>query len=88
MHAEWNAALDAQSNASADQLEGSRLYFMRVDNSGDFTDAGEPYCTVCSRITMQAGIGEFALWNKNGADVYEIAEYNKLSYEYHTKDRA
>lgn len=86
VHAEWNAALDAQRKASDDQLEGSRLYFMRVDDNGDFTDAGEPYCTVCSRITMQAGIGEFALWNNGGADIYELPEYNRLSYDYYTSD--
>lgn len=85
VHAEWNAALDACANASKDQLEGSRLYFMRVDEYGDFTDAGEPYCTVCSRISMQAGVAEFALWNNNGADIYPIDEYNHISYEYFKK---
>lgn len=87
VHAEWNAVIDALKNASTQQLDDSRLYFMRVDESGDFTDAGEPYCTTCSRFTMAAGIGEFALWNSSGADIYTTAEYNQLSYEYYALDR-
>ncbi len=25
----------------------------------------------------------FALWNNNGADIYPLDEYNRLSYNYH-----
>ena len=87
VHAEWNAAMDTLANASAKEIEGSRLYFMRIDENGGFTDAGEPYCTTCSRVVMQAGIAEFALWNYNGADVYTLSEYNETSYNYYEKDK-
>ena len=80
-HAEWNAVIDAL-RSNADQISGSRLYFMRVDKHGNFTDAGEPYCTTCSRFTMQSGVGEFALWN-NGAEIYTLPEYNEKSYRYY-----
>lgn len=83
VHAEWNAVLDALGQTSHKEVAGSRLYFMRVDTEGHFTDAGEPYCTVCSRIAMQAGVAEFALWNDSGVDVYDLPEYNALSYAYH-----
>lgn len=83
VHAEWSAVIDTLQNVSADQIADSRLYFMRVNDLGDFTDAGKPYCTTCSRFTMQAGIGEFALWNAGGADIYTLPEYNKLSNQYH-----
>lgn len=84
VHAEWNAVLDTVSNASSEQIEGSRLYFMRVDETtGDWTDAGEPYCTTCSRLTMESGIAEFALWNNGGIDIYELPEYNELSYNFY-----
>ncbi len=56
---------------------------MRVDENGKFTDAGEPYCTTCSRFTMESGVGEFALWNDNGADIYTLAEYNQKSCEFY-----
>jgi hypothetical protein len=55
-----------------------------IASNGDFTDAGEPYCTTCSRLTLEAGIGQFALWNDNGADLYNAAEYNKKSYAFFT----
>lgn len=82
IHAEWNAVLDARKN-NPDEIEGSTLYFMRVDEHGDFTDSSEPFCTVCSRIVLQAGIGFFALWNAGMAEIYEAGEYNKASYDYY-----
>lgn len=85
VHAEWNAVIDVLKNAPADELVDSRLYFMRVDENGEFTDAGEPYCTTCSRFTMQAGVAEFALWNSGGVDIYTLPEYNRMSYEYYVK---
>lgn len=80
IHAEWRAVLDA-CKTSADRLAGSVLYFMRINDKGEFTDAGDPFCTVCSRLTMEAGVAEFALYNNNGADIYLLAEYNQKSYE-------
>lgn len=82
VHAEWNAVLDA-CKTHPDEIESSTLYFMRVDEDGNFTDAGEPFCTVCSRLTMQSGVTEFALWNDGKADIYEVGEYNQKSYEYY-----
>lgn len=82
VHAEWNAILDA-CKTNADKIGGSALYFMRVDAQGNFTDAGEPFCTVCSRLTMQSGVKEFALWNGGSADIYEAGEYNQKSYAYY-----
>ena len=88
VHAEWNAVIDALANSQKREIDGSRLYFMRVDEHGNFTDAGEPYCTTCSRFTMQAGVSEFALWNDDGADVYTLPEYNQVSYEYHLMSKS
>lgn len=81
VHAEWRAILRA-CKAAGDEVEGATLYFMRVDEAGDFTDAGEPYCTTCSRLALESGVAAFALWNDNGADVYDAAEYNQKSYAY------
>lgn len=84
IHAEWRAVLDA-SKHNAENLEGSTLYFMRINENGDFTDAGVPYCTTCSRLTMEAGVKEFALWNDSGADIYLLPEYDQLSYDFYHK---
>jgi deoxycytidylate deaminase len=83
IHAEWRAILDA-CKRNAQKIGGSVLYFMRTDAEGNFTDAGEPFCTTCSRLTLESGVGHFALWNAGGADMYDAAEYNQKSYEFFT----
>ena len=80
VHAEWNAILDALQHYP-DKVKGSTLYFMRVDEAGEFTEAGQPYCTVCSRLAMQSGVAVFGLWN-NGPEMIDAAEYNLRSYAY------
>lgn len=44
--------------------------------------AGQPYCTHCSRLALDAGIAEFVLWHNEGIAVYPTDEYNNLSYRY------
>jgi len=80
VHAEWNAILDALKN-NPSKVEGSTLYFMRVNDEGEFTEAGEPYCTVCSRLALQSGIKVFGLWNE-GPQMIDTTLYNQKSYEY------
>jgi deoxycytidylate deaminase len=84
MHAEWRAVFDAMKH-NPHELEGSTLYFTRVDEEGNIKKSGEPFCTVCSRLTLDAGIGEFILWHDQGITSYGTDEYNKLSYSYKTK---
>jgi deoxycytidylate deaminase len=81
VHAEWNAILNSCINHGA-EIAGATLYFMRIDDEGNFTDAGEPYCTVCSRLALQSGIQTFGLW-ENGPRMIDTFTYNTLSYEYH-----
>lgn len=83
VHAEWNAILDA-CKANPDKIAGSTLYFMRIDDKGDFTEAGDPYCTVCSRLALQSGVSNFALWNTE-PDIRSTLDYNQDSYNYHLK---
>lgn len=83
VHAEWNAILNACKNAP-DKIQTATLYFMRIDEEGNFTEAGKPYCTVCSRLALQSGLRYFALWN-NGLDIYTTVDYNMQSYIYHKK---
>jgi len=84
VHAEWNAILDALKNAGK-EINGGTLYFMRVDDSGNWTDASEPYCTVCSRLAMQSGLSNFTLWVNDQPKVYSVGDYNKVSYDFHKK---
>jgi deoxycytidylate deaminase len=81
VHAEWNAILDALRH-HADKIEGSTLYFMRVGENGEFTGSGKPYCTVCSRLALQAGIAQFGLWHDEPM-LFDTASYNQRSYAFY-----
>ena len=63
-------------------LLGSRLYFIRLDEKGEKTFAGKPYCTICSKMALDVGISEFTLWHEEGICVYGTEEYNQLSFGY------
>lgn len=81
VHAEWNAILNALKQ-DALGVAGSTLYFMRVDGKGRFTEAGKPYCTVCSRLALQSGVATFGLWNE-GPEMIDTDAYNISSYQFH-----
>ena len=81
IHAEWNAIIDALKNNS-DKIKGSTLYFMRIDDNKNFTDSGDPFCTVCSRLALQSGVGYFALWDKKPI-IYKCLDYNIKTFEYY-----
>ncbi len=81
VHAEWNAIIDALKNYP-EEIEGSTLYFMRIAGDNSFTEAGDPYCTVCSRLALQSGIRWFGLWN-GGPQMIDTKKYNLLSYDFY-----
>jgi dCMP deaminase len=81
VHAEQRAIMDALRK-NPDRVVGSRLYFMRLGDSNIKKFSGKPYCTICSKMAIDAGIKEFVLWHKEGITVYDTVEYNDLSYQY------
>jgi len=81
VHAEQRAIMDALRKNHG-KIHGSRLYFVRIDENGKPTRAGKPYCTICSKMALDAGIAEFVLWHEKGICVYDTKEYNFLSFEY------
>lgn len=81
VHAEQRAIMDAL-RSFPDMIIGSRLYFVRLDTYNNHVFAGEPYCTICSRMALDAGIAEFVLWHKAGIAVYDTAEYNIITYNF------
>ncbi|MDO8511434.1 MAG: hypothetical protein Q7S55_04690 [Nanoarchaeota archaeon] len=81
MHAEQRAIMDALQH-HPDKLPGSRLYFIRLDEQGQKKKSGDPYCTICSKFSLDAGIGEFVLWREEGLCVYDTVEYNELSFKF------
>ena len=81
IHAEQRAIINAlKTNPS--KIEGSRLYFMKINKENKSTKSGKPYCTICSKMALDVGIREFVLWHEEGIYVYNTEEYNNLSYKY------
>lgn len=85
MHAEWRAIMDA-SKRNPEKLNGSKLYFTRVNESDQIKKSGKPFCTVCSRMALDSGIEKFVLWHDEGVCEYQTGEYDNLSYQYTEKN--
>lgn len=81
MHAEQRAIMDALQH-HPDKIAGSRLYFIRLDEQGSKKRSGDPYCTICSKFSLDSGIGEFVLWREEGICVYDTVDYNELSFKF------
>ncbi|MBT3298753.1 hypothetical protein HN385_07515 [archaeon] len=81
VHAEQRAIFDALKKYG-DEIEGSTIYFMRIDKNDRPTFAGKPYCTICSKSILDVGISTFILKTEQGIISYDTEEYNNLSFEY------
>lgn len=81
VHAEQRAIMDALKK-NPDDVEGSLLLFIRLDDNDAPKHSGEPYCTICSKFALDAGVGKFALWHKEGWTAYDTDYYNELSFQY------
>lgn len=81
VHAEVRAIHDAMIK-NPDKISGSDLYFTRIDDNGKIKFSGTPYCTICSREALDAGVKTFNLWHKDGPKMYNTQDYNNLSYQY------
>lgn len=84
VHAEERAVIDALRR-NPGKVEGSVLYFIRLDAEGMMSMAGKPYCTICSKMALDVGIAAFALWHEKGICVYDTQEYNTLSFGFDGK---
>ena len=81
IHAEQRAVMNAL-RTSSDNLAGSTLYFCRVDENGERKISGRPYCTICSKMALDAGVGFWVLEHAEGITKYAADEYNDISFEY------
>ena len=73
--------MDALKN-NPTRLKNSTLYFIRLSKENEKQFAGNPYCTICSKMALDVGIKEFILMHKDGIKSYNTEEYNQLSYNY------
>lgn len=81
IHAEQRAILDALRQ-NGDKLEWSHLYFIRLDWEWNISRAWEPYCTICSKLSLETWVKYFYLWKDEWVVQYNTEEYNLLSYKY------
>jgi deoxycytidylate deaminase len=81
VHAEWRALSEALVKHPG-EVKGSTMVFVRVHPPDIIQHSGRPYCTVCSRLTLDAGVGSWSLWHEEGIRVYPADEYHRLSERY------
>ncbi|MBI3984145.1 hypothetical protein HY346_02485 [Candidatus Microgenomates bacterium] len=81
VHAEWRAIMDAVKKHPK-QINGATLYFVSINKGGEWEFSRKPYCTVCSKLTLDSGIKQTVLWFRKGVRAYESTNYNDLSYTY------
>ena len=79
LHAEQRAIVDALLHYPG-LLRGAKLYFLRLTAEGLPAVAGSPYCTICSKMALDAGLATFALWQGQGFIAYEANLYNEWSF--------
>ncbi|MDQ1344229.1 MAG: CMP/dCMP-type deaminase protein [Patescibacteria group bacterium] len=65
-----------------DKIPGSTLYYCRLGKDGKLAPSGEPWCTICSKMTLDAGVSYFVLMKSEGYAAYATDEYNLLSFAY------
>ena len=58
------------------------LFFIRLDENDEPKHSGKPYCSICSKMALDAGIKKFVLWHKEGWTAYDTKEYNDLTFQY------
>ena len=78
VHAEVRALLAAPR----DRIEGSTLYFSRVNEAGYLQPSGRPWCTECSKLALDLGVKTWVLWHEEGPAEYDAAHYDWLSNRY------
>ena len=81
VHAEQRSIFNVLRN-NPDEIKNSTIYFIRLNEKGNKIFAEKPYCTICSKMSLDVEIEEFVLWHKQGICVYNTEEYNILSFNY------
>lgn len=78
-HAE-QAAIQNALRTTPNLIAGSTLFFARLGDEGALAFAGEPYCTICSKMALEVGISLFVLYHEDGIRAYNTEHYNALSF--------
>ena len=77
VHAEWRAILEAGREA-----KGATMFFTRTNSQGASIQSGVPYCTVCSRLALEAGVRAWVLRHVSGVREYSALAYHEVSQRF------
>ena len=80
VHAEERSILKALE--AGHPVRGSTMVFASVDAAGQRLPSGQPYCTICSKLALEAGVAWWILEHAEGVTRYAAGDYNRLSFEY------
>jgi deoxycytidylate deaminase len=80
IHAEQRAIVDALHRYIKKEIDGSTLYFARINGDKHIVPAGKPYCTICSKFALDNGIAKWVLLHDFGFTEYDADEYNEISF--------
>lgn len=81
VHAEQRAIMDAL-RTNSDKIAGSSMYLARLTGDAAQKEYSKPYCTICSKLMLDAGIAESLRLRPEGVVIYESEEYNDESFSY------
>ena len=80
MHAEERSIMQALKEGFP--LQGTTMVFASVDEAGTRLASGQPSCTICSKMALEAGVGWWILEHADAVLRYAAAEYNHISFQY------
>jgi len=80
VHAEQRAIIDALIK-NPKKIDGSEIYYVRLNEQGKMAFAGDPYCTICSKLALDVGIAHFLLWHESGIGKYDTQDYYWRSFK-------
>lgn len=81
IHAEQRAKDDA-TKTNPNGVRNSFMYLARVDEKGSMMMCSKPYCTLCSKMLVDAGIAGIVFMQKEGITSYGAFTFNNESYKY------
>jgi deoxycytidylate deaminase len=79
-HAEERAIVLARDKWSPVSVQGSTLYFARINENKKIITVGKPYCTQCSKMALDNKIAKWVLLHDFGFCEYDAEEYNEISF--------
>ncbi|MFH1711262.1 MAG: deaminase [Nanoarchaeota archaeon] len=80
VHAERRAISNALKRGNS--VRGATMYFTSIDKNGKRLLSGKPYCTDCSKMSLDEGIAAWVLEHESGFIYYDAEEYNEISFNY------